>query len=97
MTMPRYKTRPWLWCAISLIAFIAIGCIHWVDMKGGNALLGASVLGSLLEVISGDAPLGWLSVLVPELVAWLIVAAGVGWCLQSVVVLLFWRHEKQSV
>jgi hypothetical protein len=94
MTTRTYKTRPWLWFALSLVAFIAIGCVHWIDMKGGNALFGASVLGSLREVLFGEGPPAWLSVLVPWLIGWIIVAAAVGWCLQSTLVLLFSRHEK---
>jgi hypothetical protein len=76
--------------------FIAIGRVHWIDMKGGNALLGTSVLGSLMEVASGRGPVVWLWFLLPWLVGWIIVAGALGWCLQGASVLFFSRHERSK-
>jgi len=91
-----YKTRRWLWFLISLAAFFAIGCVHWIDMKGGNALFAVSILRSLGEVLSGRAPLVWLWILAPSLIGWIIVAGAVGWCVQAGFVLLLSRHEKSK-
>jgi len=96
MTLRTYKTRRWIWFAMSLVAFIAIGGVRWIDMKGGNALFGVSVLGSLIEALSGHAPLVWIRLLVPWLIGWIILAGVLGWCLQSIVVILWSRQERSK-
>src|SRR5438046_238009 len=96
MTSQKYRMRPWLWFAISLATFIAIGCMHWTNMKGGNALFAASVFSSLFEVVSGRAPLGWLWILLPWLAGWVLVAGTLGWCLHGVALLVFSGHGQSK-
>ena len=94
--MRTYKTTRWLWFLMSVSAFVAIGFVPWIDMKGGNSLFGLSVLLPLLDVVTGRAPLGWIQILVPWFIGWIIVASALGWCLQSILTILFSRHEKSK-
>jgi hypothetical protein len=81
---------------MSIIAFIALGRVPWIDMKGGNALFGVSVFGSLREVLFEQEPVDWMWVLVPWLVGWLFISAAAGWILHCAVVVLFSSHEKSA-
>jgi len=81
---------------MSLVVFIAIGGVRWIDMKGGNALFGVSILGSLWSSLSGRDPLGWIPSLALWLAGWIVVATVLGWCLQGILVMTVLRHEKSK-
>jgi hypothetical protein len=100
MTFQSYKTRRWLWLAMSLVVFIALGRVSWILPKEGD--LGVFMLGWLRHLFSAqDHLLGgglvgvdWFGGVC--LAGWIVVAAALGWCLHSILVIAFTGHAKSK-
>lgn len=99
MKLSVHKTRSGLWCAISLLVFVAIGMLIRIEGKGETV----SLFWAISEGIGNDLRqgrtdfLGSISFFV-FLGIWALVATVIGWLLHSLLVLIFdWRRAKADV
>ena len=90
--MRLYKTRPLLWGAASLIAFVVIGlAVRW-NNKGEIVSMAGSMVHYFADLLRGRDQL-YAEPFV-YLASWIVSAIAIGWLLQSLAVMLLLRHEK---
>lgn len=90
--MRHYKTRPALWIATSLAAFVVIGlAVRW-DNKGELVSMAGSLFYYFIALLQGRDQL--FSEPFVYLFFWSISAIAIGWLLHSLVMMFFSRHEK---
>src|SRR6185369_13812806 len=90
--MRAYKTRPWLWCATSLVVFIVIGFVARFDTKGSTISLARSLVEWFSGMASDHDQFSFTPFL--YLFGWVVSAVAVGWFLHSVLTILMSRCEK---
>ena len=96
MKMRNYQTRRGLWCVASAAVFIAIGLLVRFDVKGVNESLMRLIAEDIGFLFSGREGLGAVPFLALWLGTWIMVAALVGWLLQSVVVITLYPRNENS-
>ncbi len=95
MTLRRYQTNRWVWGAASLAVFIAIGAGLRVPIKGVNVLVARRLVEIVKDLLSGQEEFRSVLGVLFYVAVWLLVAAVLGWFLQSLVVIIVSRsHEK---
>ena len=97
MTLRRYKTNRWLWCALSLVAFVAIGfTVQFRVVKVGDVTLARRLFEIISELVAGRDE--FASILAVALVSaiWIVVAVIFGWFLQSLLVIFISRTRERS-
>ena len=90
--MRAYKTRPWLWCATSLVVFIVIGLSVRFDNKGDTISMARDFFEYFTGLLSGRDQMS--AELFLGLAGWVTIAVAVGWFLHSLLVMLMTRHER---
>ena len=82
---------------MSIVMFFAIGFLVKIDNKGVDESMLSLFVGWISVLVAGQEDLGVLPSLAFSLATWVVVAATVGWFLQSVVVILLSRrYEKPN-
>ena len=96
MSLRRYKTNRWIWGATSLAVFSAIGATVRVPIKGVNVLVLRRLAEILKDLVSGQEEFRALLAVFLYVAVWLLVAAIVGWFLQSLVVIIVSRNHEET-
>ena len=94
--MKTYKTNGGLWCGFSAMIFVTIGLVVRFDIKGDNQSLLRLIARSIMVLFTGRQVLSEVAFLAVWLGTWVVIAATIGWFLQSVAVVIFSRKGKKS-
>jgi hypothetical protein len=96
MSLRIYRTNRWAWCAFSVGVFLALGLAIRFDIKGETFSLARLLLANASDLWSGRGDAAAAVFITLGLAIWIIIAAGVGWILQSVAVIFISRKREKS-
>ena len=92
MTLRNYRTRPWLWLALSLAIFLAIGLIRMNQGKGFSEP--ESMFSAYARWLFDREGIRYDRFFVLFGFAWLVVAVAFGWFLHAFVVIITSRYAR---
>ena len=92
MKLRVHKTHPGLWFVLSVCAFVAIGFLIKIDVKGEDE----RILWLLPATVADAVRNGFGAFIFVWLGPWIIVSTLIGWILQSIVILVIDRKYEKS-
>lgn len=98
MTLRTYTTNRWLWCALSLVAFVVVGlAVQFRVVKVGDVSLASRLFQVASDLLAGREEFASIRAVGLVLAIWIVVAVMLGWFLQSIVVIaVSWIRERSK-
>ena len=94
--MRTYKTRPWLWFAASLIVLIIIGAVMPFSCEGARVSPARFSIRCISSLLTGREEAYLFPFLLFWVAPWGVIAATIGWLLQSIVVVASIRKREKA-